>query len=113
MKLTWLAGLLVATALPAAAQARWHGGWGFGFGVGVPAYCGPSFPAYSYFPPGPVYTAPPVVYSSPAPVFASPTFVAPARAFVPPPVVYSPGFYVGFGPRYSPFWRHRSFYRRW
>lgn len=108
MKLTWLAGLL-ALALPAAAQAHWFGGWGCGFGVTVAPRYAYAYPAY--VPAATYYSPPPVVYTAP-------TYVAPEPAYVPPPVVYSPGYcytpgvYIGVGPRYPHYYGHH-YYRRW
>lgn len=111
MKLHWLAGL-VALALPAVAQAHWHGGLRFSVGIGLPGiYCGPSY----YCPPPPVYYAPPppVVYQTP--VYASPPVVAyqapvvvepPVVVYSAPPVVYGPSIGIRYygGTRF--YYRH-------
>ena len=70
-----LAGIGLAMALPAPAQAR-----GFvSFGIGVPLFPGPSY----YYPPPPLVAYPPPapVYYAPAPAYAPP----PGMAYAPPP----------------------------
>jgi hypothetical protein len=101
-------------ALPAVADAHWHG-WGFGRGFGVaPAYCAPYnyggyyAPASSYY--GPAVSVPAPVYVAPAPVYAGPPVI-----YDSPSVVYDApyygGVYLGLGGRYHGYYPHHYYYR--